>query len=171
MNCRCLKQHHFDDDYYKALYALWCDSKIPVREIDFLRRTALGGLKTGEVVSKYRIPGTRVGCVFCVCKLETTEHLFSECPGLNEVREIILESLERIGATVDRTDRQSVKEMCCPGLAQIEESYSDRQSQCVIVRVRESQSENIQYGHPYEYTCIVCVFLALSDSWLCVMGC
>ena len=122
VKCRCLKQDLFDDEHYKALYALWCDSRIPVREIDFLWRTALGGLKTGEVVAKYRIPGTRLGCVFCVCELETTEHLFSECTGLNEVREIILESVERIGATVDRTDRQSVKEMCCTGLAQIEES-------------------------------------------------
>ena len=39
-----------------------------------------------------------------------------------EVREIILESVERIGATVDRTDRQSVNEMCCAGLAQFEEN-------------------------------------------------
>ena len=106
MNCRCLKQDHFDDDYYKALFALWCDSRILVQEIEFLWRTALGGLKTGEFISKYRIPDTRVGCVFCDCVLETTEHSFTECPGLTEVREIILESVERIGATVDRTDRQ-----------------------------------------------------------------
>ena len=31
-------------------------------------------------------------------------------------------------------------------------SHSDRQ--CVIVRVKESQNENVQYGHPYEYTCM-----------------
>ena len=81
-----------------------------------------GGLKTGEFVSKYRIPDTRVGCVFCDSVLDTTEHLFTECPGLTEVREIILESVERIGATVDRTDRQSVNEMCCAGLARFEEN-------------------------------------------------
>ena len=74
VKCRCLKQDLFDDEHYKALYALWCDSRIPVREIDFLWRTALGGLKTGEFVSMYSIPDTAYAIVLC----RRNQHMFAE---------------------------------------------------------------------------------------------
>ena len=92
-----------------------------MREIDFLWRVALGGLRTGDFVQKYKISGTKVGCMFCDCALETTEHLFTECPGLIDVRDVLVEFVSGVGATVDRGDAQSLKELLCLGLSQFEE--------------------------------------------------
>ena len=59
--------------------------------------------------------------MFCDCVLEMTEHLFTKCPGLIDVRDILVEFVSRVGATVDRGDAQSLKELLCLGLFQIEE--------------------------------------------------
>ena len=121
VKCKCFIDDRLDEEHYRALYGLWCEFSIPVREVDFLWRAALGGLQTGDFVRKYKIPGTKVGCMFCDCVLEMTEHLFTECPGLIDVRDVLVEFVSRVVATVDRGDAQSLKELLCLGLSQIEE--------------------------------------------------
>lgn len=138
VKCKCFDEDELDEEHYRALYALWCDPKIPVREVDFLWRLALGGLKTGDFVHRYKIPGTRVDCVFCDCRLETAAHLFTECAGLDEVREVILESITKVGATVDRTDLQSVKELWCLGLSQFQESRNIERNVFRVVATADS---------------------------------
>ena len=59
--------------------------------------------------------------MFCDCALETAEHLFTECPSLIDVRDILVEFVSVLGATVDRRDAQSLKELLCLGLSQFEE--------------------------------------------------
>ena len=46
------------------LFNLYTDFKIDVKMVSFMWRTAVGGLKTGYIVKKYKIPGARCNCVF-----------------------------------------------------------------------------------------------------------
>ena len=74
------------------LYWLYTHIKIDTRIISFMCRVAVGALKTGEVVRKYKIPGARCSCVFCGEKeLETVEHLFLLCPALKTIRPIAIQ--------------------------------------------------------------------------------
>ena len=50
--------------------------------------------------------------MFCDCGLETTEHLLTECPGLIDVRDILVDFVSGLGATVDRGDAQSLRSFC-----------------------------------------------------------
>lgn len=53
------------DHKKKILFAILADSRVGSKNKDFMWRIAMGALKTGELISKYKIKGTRVGCVFC----------------------------------------------------------------------------------------------------------
>ena len=46
------------------LYGLYTGIKIDIRKVSFMWRVAVGALKTGEVVRKYKIQGARCSCVF-----------------------------------------------------------------------------------------------------------
>ena len=77
----------------------WGDYEIPTCEQDLMWRVAMRGLKTGEFVTKYGIPGMRTECVFCDGKdLETIEHILVECGGLVDVRKMLLKELNRVGS-------------------------------------------------------------------------
>ena len=74
------------------LYWLYTHIKIDTRIISFMCKVAVGALKTGEVVRKYKIPGARCSCIFCGEKeLETVEHLFLLCPALKTIRAIAIQ--------------------------------------------------------------------------------
>ena len=69
---------------------------------DFVWRIASGALKTGQVIARYNIPGSRVNCVFCgpPPTLETAVHLFVECPGLSAERNKLVAILRARGQNI-----------------------------------------------------------------------
>ena len=74
------------------------DYEIPTCEQELMWRVAMRGLKTGEFVTKYGIPGMRTECVFCDGNdLETIEHILVECGGLEDARKLLLKELKRVG--------------------------------------------------------------------------
>ena len=93
-----------DKAWWKEVYKALSDSTIGAQNFDFLWRVCRGALKTGEFVSRYNIPGTRTKCVFCLDKLETVEHLFSECSCLSKVRQTIVGGVEQLGLTINPKD-------------------------------------------------------------------
>lgn len=63
----------------------------------------MGAVKTGEYVARYKIPGTRISCVFCDCRLETVEHLFANCPKLEGIRSEIKHYITEMGGVMEKT--------------------------------------------------------------------
>lgn len=92
-------------EWCEHVYASLSDFRVGARNFDFLWRAGHGALKTGEFVRRYKIPGTKIDCVFCQNSLETVEHLFSECTKLETARAQLLNRCVEIGAEVERTDR------------------------------------------------------------------
>ena len=87
-------------DLFHRVFALWKDGILAVRDKDIMWRTALGGLKTGSFISRYKIPGANVGCEFCPAALETAEHLLLSCPRLHKYREKVLKCVVKVGCTI-----------------------------------------------------------------------
>jgi len=65
---------------------------------DFMWWAATGALKTGQVIWAYNILGTRAHCVFCTPPtIESSAHLFTECPALSDHRQRLLDCLSARG--------------------------------------------------------------------------
>ncbi|KAF6018454.1 hypothetical protein EB796_016938 [Bugula neritina] len=89
----------------------------------------MGGLKTGEFVSQYNIPGAKLSCVFCDgCPVETVEHLFISCKALTPVRAIMIHFIQLLGGTIKR-QATPAKILFCLGV------LSDPPSQATLLSV------------------------------------
>lgn len=100
-----------DDENAKRLFSLWRDGVVSVLDKSVMWRFAVGAMKTGDIISRYRIPGAKVGCVFCGAALETARPLLLQCPRTLAFRKEIVESIEDLGAEV--TKPLSVVEKSC----------------------------------------------------------
>ena len=104
------------DLYRDRVFVIWRDGVISVKNLDFMWRIALGGIKTGDVIARYRMPGVRVDCVFCPEVRETAEHLFSHCSALSVVRNLVLSSIKDIGVDCSSMTDEQRKCLFCLGL-------------------------------------------------------
>ena len=105
------------------LYRLYTDIEIDIRKVSFMWRVAVGALKTGEVVKKYKIPGARCSCVFCGEKeLETVEHLFFLCPALKTIRAIAIQYYQDFELIVPVRDKDAMRILFILGLTVSHES-------------------------------------------------
>ena len=104
------------DLYRDRVFVIWRDGVISVKNLDFMWRIALGGIKTGDVIARYRMPGVRVDCVFCPEVRETAEHLFSHCSALSAVRNLVLSSIKDIGVDCSSMTDEQRKCLFCLGL-------------------------------------------------------
>ena len=91
---------NLEEREHGRLFNLWRDGIISVKDKDLMWRTAMGGLKTGSFISKYNIPGAKLGCKFCPAPLETAEHLLLRCPSLRIFRDEVVSSAKDIGCEV-----------------------------------------------------------------------
>ena len=89
---------------------------IPVKNLDFMWRIAVGGIKTGDVIARYRMPGVRVDCVFCPEVRETAEHLFFHCSALYVVRNLVLSSIKDMGVDCSSMTDEQCKCLFCLSL-------------------------------------------------------
>lgn len=80
----------------KAVYSILCYGQVFTHVSDFLWRSVRGGLKTGEFISRYKIPGLVTTCVFCKAETESVCHLFLFCKVLKPVRERLLLLVENV---------------------------------------------------------------------------
>ena len=107
------------------LFCLYTDIQIDIQKVSFMWRSAVGGLKTGEVVRKYNIPGARCNCVFCGEKdLETVEHLFFKCPALRTIRATAIKYYEKFDLLVPYNDEDAMRLLFILGLTSSSESRS-----------------------------------------------
>ena len=107
------------------LIRLYTDSQVDIQKVSFMWRPALGGLKTGEVVRRYNIPGARCNCVFCGEKdLETVEHLFFKCPALGAIRATAIRYFEKFDLLVPCSDEDALRLLFILGLTSTSESRS-----------------------------------------------
>lgn len=105
-----------EEETVKRLCVVWRDGLLPTARVDFMWRLAMGGVKTGDVIARYHIPGSRVSCMFCPAITETAEHLFSRCRALASIRGKVQETVVSLGCTVDPTCAEEVRELFCLGL-------------------------------------------------------
>ena len=100
------------------LFNLYTDFKIDVKMVSFMWRTDVGGLKTGNIVKKYKIPGARCNYVFCNEKqIETVEHLFFECEALKTVREVGVKFYKDFELSIPTADVNSMRLLFTLGLS------------------------------------------------------
>ena len=86
-------------------------------------RVALGGLKTGDIIRKYKIPGAKVNYVFCGGRvLETVEHLVVDCKALDTIREISIEYYSLFELKVLNSDCDAMRLLLTLGLTPMVES-------------------------------------------------
>ena len=104
------------DLYRERVFAIWSDGVISMKNLDFMWRIALGGIKTGDYIARYKMPGFRIDCVFCPEVKETAEHLFYGCKSLSVVRSLVFSSIKDIGIDCSSMTDEQRKCLFCLGL-------------------------------------------------------
>ena len=89
---------------------------ISIKNIDFMWRIALGGIKTGDFIARYKMPGVRVDCLFCPEVRESAEHLFCYCRSLLVVRRMAINILKNMDVMFDFLNENQYKMLFCLGL-------------------------------------------------------
>ena len=100
----------------ERVFAIWCDGVISVKNLDFMWRIALGGIKTGDFIARYRMPGVRLDCMFCPEVRKTAEHLIFHCKSLCVVRYLVLSSIKDIGIDCSSMTDEQRQCLFCLGL-------------------------------------------------------
>ena len=122
------KSKSYDRDWAR-LFDLYTDFKIDVKMVSFMWRAAVGGLKTGNIVKKYKIPGARCNCAFCGEQLiETVEHLFFECEALKTVREVAVKFYKNFELSIPSADANAMRLLFTLGLTSSSESKTTTQN-------------------------------------------
>ena len=105
------------------LYRLYVGPKFDITKVDLMWRMAFGGLKTGDIIRKYKIPGAKVNCVFCNGKvLDTVEHLTVDCKALHSIRDIAIEYYTLFDLKVPLSDCDAMRLLLTLGLTPMAES-------------------------------------------------
>ena len=82
-----------------------------------------GGLNTGDIIRKYKIPGAKVNCVFSNGRvLDTVEHLFVDCKALHSIRDIAIEYNTLFELEVPQSDCDAMGLLLSLGLTHMAES-------------------------------------------------
>ena len=97
-----------EDEQALVWQAVQCKS-LSAKYKDFFWRLAAGCLKTGEVVSRWNIPGVNPACVYCNEELETASHIFMLCQVLRPARELLVTSGQQwLGLTVNTSNAKEM---------------------------------------------------------------
>ena len=104
------------DNYRGRVFTIWGDGLISIKNIDFMWRIALGGIKTGDFVAKYNMPGVRIDCLFCPEVRESAEHLFYRCRSLLVVRRMVMNCFKNIDVILDYLNDEQRRMLFCLGL-------------------------------------------------------
>lgn len=95
----CVKEDHInirvpketdEDNYRGRVFTIWRDGLISIKNIDFMLRIALGGIKTGDYIAKYKMPGVGIDRLFCREVKELAEHLFYYCESLLVEKRVVM---------------------------------------------------------------------------------
>ena len=106
-----------DDEGYKGrVITIWKDGFISIKDIDFMWRIALGGIKSRDFIARYKILRVRVDCLFCPEVKESAEHVLYYCRSLLVVKRMAISFLRNIDVIFDSLNNKQYRTLFCLGL-------------------------------------------------------
>ena len=90
------------------LIKMWNNYKVSSQNSSFMWKTATNGIVNGATLLKWKIQGVKTTCNFCIKpETETLEHVFASCSSLQVSRNIMIESVKKLGTHIN-TDKNDI---------------------------------------------------------------